>query len=224
MNLDPVLGSIAFLIPAYNEEATVADVVTVTLRSGLGEVVVVSDGSIDQTVQMARDAGARVIVLEKNVGKGGAVAAGVKAIKAQTMILLDADLKNLTVFHLHQLLEPLRSGKAETTVGLFSGGRGSTDFGNRITPKWSGQRAIPHATLANVNGLEDRKYAIELAITDQIEREGLRLQYVRLEGVSQVMKEEKRGFLGGLSRRVKMYWQIAHYAIFERRKANKRSV
>jgi glycosyltransferase involved in cell wall biosynthesis len=52
MNLDPVLGSIAFLIPAYNEEATVADVVAVTLRSGLGEVVVVSDGSIDQTVQV----------------------------------------------------------------------------------------------------------------------------------------------------------------------------
>jgi CTP:molybdopterin cytidylyltransferase MocA len=221
MNLDPVLGTIAILIPAYNEEATVADVVAVALRSGLGEVVVVSDGSIDQTLQVARDAGARVIALEKNVGKGGAVAAGVKAIKAQTMILLDADLKNLTVFH---LLEPLRTGHAETTVGLFSGGRGSTDFGNRITPKWSGQRAIPHATLANVHGLEDRKYAIELAITDQIEREGLRLQYVRLEGVSQVMKEEKRGFLGGLSRRVKMYWQIAHYAMFERRKANKRSV
>ena len=212
------LPSIAILIPAYNEEATVADVVRVALESKLGEVLVVSDGSRDHTAERARTAGAQVLELPVNQGKGGAVAAGAQALEAELLILLDADLRNLQAHHLHALLEPLKTGKADTTAGLFRGGGASTDFGNRATPFLSGQRAIPRATILNVPNLKERRYAIELAIGDQIKREGLRLKYVQLEGVSQVMKERKRGFLGGFARRLRMYWQILGYALFGRRK------
>ena len=213
---DSSVGRIAVLISAFNEQDTVADVVRAALEARLGEVWVVSDGSSDATAERARAAGASVIAYPDNRGKGGAVAAGVREIEADTLILLDADLKNLHASNLRALLEPLETGEADTTVGLFSHGRGATDFGNRATPFLSGQRAISRATLSRVRQLEGRQYAIELAITDQINAEKLRLKYVNLEGVSQVMKEEKIGFLAGFARRVRMYWQILSYAVRRR--------
>jgi glycosyltransferase involved in cell wall biosynthesis len=210
--------SIGILIPAYNEELTVGDVVKVALESGLGEVVVVADGCGDKTAWVARAAGARVIEYQPNRGKGGAVAAGVASMTQDTLVLLDADLTNLTPKHVLAMLEPLQSGEADTTVGLFSGGGGITDFGNRATPQWSGQRAIPRALLTRVPDLQNRKYAIELAITDQIQLEGLRCKFVNLEGVSQRLKEQKLGLVRGFLRRINMYWQILKYAMLERKK------
>jgi glycosyltransferase involved in cell wall biosynthesis len=210
--------SVGILIPAFNEESTVADVVKVALEAGLGEVLVVADGCSDATAQVAKAAGARVLEYQPNRGKGGAVAAGVASMSQETLVLLDADLINLTPQHVLAMLEPLHKNEADTTVGLFSGGGGITDFGNRATPQWSGQRAIPRALLARVPALADRNYAIELAITDQIQLEGLRCKFVNLEGVSQRLKEQKLGLVRGLLRRLKMYWQIFKYAVLERKR------
>jgi glycosyltransferase involved in cell wall biosynthesis len=210
--------SIGILIPAFNEEATVAGVVKVALEANLGEVLVVADGCSDATAQVAKAAGARVLEYQPNRGKGGAVAAGVASMTQETLVLLDADLINLTPQHVLAMLEPLQKNEADTTVGLFSGGGGITDFGNRATPQWSGQRAIPRALLARVPDLANRKYAVELAITDQIQLEGLRCKFVNLEGVSQRLKEQKLGLVRGLLRRLKMYWQILKYAVLERKR------
>ncbi len=212
MNADAPLQA-AVLIPAFNEGKTVGGVVRVALEAGFREVLVVSDGSTDDTVTQARQAGARVLELPQNAGKGAAVAAGAAALSTKLLVLLDADLVNLTPLHIHQLLEPVQSGEAQTTAGLFSGGGTLTDFGNRSTPAWSGQRCIPRQTVLNTPNLASRGYGIELALNDQIQAEGLRLEYVNLRGVSQVMKEQKRGLLGGLAWRAKMYWQIFSYAL-----------
>ena len=205
---------LAVLISAFNEGKTVASVVKVALEAKLGEVLVVSDGSTDDTALKARAAGASVLELPINSGKGAAVAAGARQLEgADYLVLLDADLINLTPAHLSSLLEPIQVGRAQTTAGLFSGGGALTDFGNRATPTWSGQRCIPRQTILDTPNLAARGYGIELAINDSIAREGLTLEYVDLPGVSQVLKEQKRGLLAGLWWRVKMYWQIFRYTI-----------
>ena len=205
---------LAVLISAFNEGKTVADVVRVALEAALGEVLVVSDGSTDDTARNARAAGASVLELPVNSGKGAAVAAGARHLEGvEYLVLLDADLVNLTPAHIVALLEPIQMGRAQTTAGLFSGGGALTDFGNRATPTWSGQRGIPRQTILNTPNLETRGYGIELAINDSIAREGLRLEYVDLTGVSQVLKEQKRGLVAGLLWRFKMYWQIFRYTL-----------
>jgi len=198
----------AILIPAYNEEAFVAAVVKTATASGLGPVLVVDDGSEDGTASVARQAQAEVLSLSSNCGKGGAVFAGAAHLDADVLVLIDADLTNLRVEHLRQLAEPVLRGQVDMARGVFVGGRWSTEMAQKLAPQLSGQRAVLRARLLEVEGLKESRYGVEIAITKHAKRANWRIMDVPLSGVSQVIKEEKRGLLRGLLIRLKMYGEI----------------
>jgi glycosyltransferase involved in cell wall biosynthesis len=84
---------VAAVIPAYNEEKHIGDVVRRT-RQQLGNVLVVDDGSADKTADNAREAGAEVIVHEQNRGKGETIKTGLRHFldrQFDFVIILDAD-------------------------------------------------------------------------------------------------------------------------------------
>lgn len=90
---------LSLVVPAYNEGqriVTTVEALSEHLRSELGpdgfEIVVVDDGSADDTAALARSAGARVVELPQNGGKGAAVRAGVLAADGDAVIFTDADL------------------------------------------------------------------------------------------------------------------------------------
>ena len=67
------------VVPAYNERATVRDVIdTLHRKTPQLDVLVIDDGSTDATAELAEDAGARVLRMPFNLGIGGAVQAGFK--------------------------------------------------------------------------------------------------------------------------------------------------
>ncbi len=200
--------SCSVLIPAYNEAATVADVVAVALGARLGSVLVVSDGSNDQTAAHAKAAGADVLDLPRNLGKGGAVVAGARHLQTDVLVLLDADLIGLRPDHLQRLAEPVLAGHAVMTRGIFTEGRWQTNASQRLAPQLNGQRAIVRDRLLEIPDLETSRYGIEVAITDYARRQHWRCCDVALPGVSQVMKEEKRGFVQGVKVRGRMYGEI----------------
>ena len=200
-------SSCAVLIPAYNEAVHVAQVVEVARAAGY-TVWVIDDGSSDATPQIAQAAGAEVLRLPENRGKGGAVFAGAAHIDADVVVLLDADLLGLTPEHIQKLAEPVLSDQAAMTRGMFSGGRWRTTAAQHITPQLNGQRAICRKRLLEVEGLAGSRYGIEIAITEHAKRAGWCVLDVPLNGVSQVMKEEKRGFWVGSRVRLKMYAEI----------------
>lgn len=81
------------LIPAFNEESRLADVVA-KAKSHVSEVVVVDDGSTDRTGEVARAAGATVLRHEINKGKGGSIITGLDYFRqsdAEFAVMLDAD-------------------------------------------------------------------------------------------------------------------------------------
>ena len=81
------------VIPAYNEKKYVGRVVTET-KKHCNQVIVVDDGSTDETAKLAEEAGAKVLRLSKNKGKGFALRAGAKrAVKAgaDVIVFIDAD-------------------------------------------------------------------------------------------------------------------------------------
>lgn len=84
------------LIPAYDAEQTIAEVVRDTIRAfpDRGAVIVVDDGSRDRTAALAREAGARVIAHRGNRGKGAALRTGMEAAYAagfEVAVTVDAD-------------------------------------------------------------------------------------------------------------------------------------
>lgn len=196
------------LIPAFDEARTVAAVVGPALAARLGPVLVVDDGSSDGTAAAAREAGADVLVLPDNRGKGGAVVAGAEHLAAEVLVLLDADLVGLVPDHVRALAIPVTAGDVDMTRGVFAGGRWRTTTAQRMAPQLNGQRGVRRELLLAIPGLGQTRYGIEIAITEWARQHGWRQRDVPLEGVSQVMKEEKRGWFRGVTVRLRMYADI----------------
>ncbi|WP_017873245.1 glycosyltransferase [Candidatus Caldatribacterium saccharofermentans] len=197
------------IIAAYNEEKTIGPILDVLRESPLiDQIVVVSDGSTDRTVEIARSKGAEVVELLHNVGKGGALYRGLEYIRCHVVLLLDADLIGLNPKHIESLVEPVLRGEADVAIGVFEEGRLATDLAQKIAPFLSGQRAIRTDILQNIPDMEVTRYGVEVAINRYVRRNGVRVKLVKLPGLTHVMKEEKLGLVRGLRERMKMYWEI----------------
>ena len=133
---------ISVVIPAHNEEKTVGAVIEAVKTAGFFEqIIVVSDGSTDSTAKAARSAGAEVVELKSNQGKGAAVAAGLAKTDSPSVCFLDADLVGLRSEHLQKMAEPVLSGRWVMSVGIVD--RGSVfNFLSGLLPMISGQRVL----------------------------------------------------------------------------------
>lgn len=207
---------VAVVIPAFNEGQTVPAVIAPALEL-TPDVVVASDGSSDNTAQAARDAGATVVELTHNVGKGPALKAALEATQADYVVMLDADLVGLGKHHLDILLAPVLAGELEMSIGIFDGGGIITDLGNKLTPHLSGQRACKRQWLLDVPHLGEERWP-EPAITAALKEQGVRWNYVVLPGLKQVMKEKKRGFWKGAKYRTKMYIDLLGFKLRQKKR------
>ncbi len=85
--------AVSCVVAAFNEAETVGEVVRGLFAHlpGVIEVIVADDGSSDGTAEAAAGAGARVVRLPRNLGKGAAVRAGLRAVRGDIVLLIDAD-------------------------------------------------------------------------------------------------------------------------------------
>ena len=207
---------IAAILPAYNEERNVGAVLEVLRATQiLDEIILVDDGSSDQTVELLRqfaesDPRARLICHEKNQGKGQAVFTGWAATNAPYIIMLDSDLKNLHPEHVVALIEPILDRRADMTLGLFMGGHINTDFSHWATPFLTGQRGLRSDLLNHVSREASAGYGFEVALTLAAGQEDYRTRIVPLRGVWHPPSEFHRGLWFGVKMRARMYGQIIH--------------
>jgi hypothetical protein len=118
------------VVAAKDRSDTVAATVA-ALRQlpDVDEVLVVDDGSTDATTSAALQAGAWVLSLPRNVGKGGAVEAGVQATsETDVYLLVDADV-GVTAGAAGVLLEPVLAGRADVVIGVLPGAGSKGGFG-----------------------------------------------------------------------------------------------
>ena len=198
------------LVPAFDEAATVADTVRAVISTpGVRHVLVVDDGSSDETAAEAERAGAAVLRMGSNRGKGAAVEAGLDLVEDDIVLLLDADLGD-TACQAAALLEPVAAGMADMTVARFPPPPDKAGFGLvKGLARWgirtlgggfvahaplSGQRALTRRAVQAVRPLGER-YGLEVALTVRALRAGLRVVEVPTTMSHAATGRDLRGFV-----------------------------
>ncbi|MFC4014365.1 glycosyltransferase family 2 protein [Nonomuraea purpurea] len=196
-------GETAVIIPAVNEVDRIATTVrTAAALPGVDLVMVVDDGSADQTGRVARAAGARIVRHSRNRGKAAAMETGAEAVRLfdeadvtpRHLLFLDADLGE-TASAAAPLIEPVRAGEADMTIAVFTtriklGGHGlvvrlSKEGIRRATgfePRQplNGQRCLTRAAFEAARPLA-HGFGVETALTIDLLRKGYRIAEVEVD-------------------------------------------
>jgi len=181
--------------------------------AGVAEVIVVDDGSTDGTAEVAKRYGMNVLSLAQNVGKAAALDEGVRLAHHDVFLFLDADLVGLRPEQIEELIAVYQEKRPDMVIGVFKSGRLKTDLAQTFAPHLSGQRVISRALWNRLKqNLDGMNFGVEMALTKLAFKENWTEEWVYLEGVTHVMKEEKRGLPQGLRDRLKMYGDIIRSA------------
>jgi hypothetical protein len=187
---------IVAVVPAKDAAGSIVETVTALAGvAGVSDVLVVDDGSTDATARKAGAAGAWVLSLPENRGKGGAVAAAVAATpETDVYLLVDADT-GATASGAAALLGPVLAGEADMAVGVLpsAGGRGGFGTVRRLASAGirrgaggfvaraplSGQRAVRGPLLRSLE-LAPR-FGLEVGLTVDAVRAGARVVEVPVD-------------------------------------------
>jgi glycosyltransferase involved in cell wall biosynthesis len=195
------------VVPARNEASTVADVVDALKHCEyVREVIVVDDGSTDETAELAAAAGAKVVRRATGGSKAHAMADGVAASDAEGIFFVDADLIGVTPEHLDAICEPFVAGRCAMSIGTFDYGwrnpivlRMPATTGERVIPRWVFE-AIPPVRLDG--------FTIETTINEVIAEKHLETIARVMKGVTHRTKRDKFGVIEGWRRTYRMFKQI----------------
>jgi glycosyltransferase involved in cell wall biosynthesis len=197
----PPSGDVAVVIPARNESDRIAATVLAAVGlPGVDIVIVVDDGSTDGTAAAAQDAGASVMRHARNRGKAAAMETGAEAVRLledndrpRHLLFLDADLAE-TAAGAAPLAEPVREGRADMTIAVFStrvkqGGHGFVvslsgsgimrATGWRPAQPLNGQRCLTRAAFEAARPLAPG-FGVETGLTIDLLRQGMRITEVEV--------------------------------------------
>ncbi len=200
------MTNVDVIVPAYNEATSVADVVRVLKYvRGVGRVLVIDDGSKDDTAERAFNAGAEIIRHDPNRGKGQAMLTGVLHTTSDPVMFCDADLVGFRPDHVEALLQ--LSPHFDMVCGVRDYGR----LGNPlqlIGPLITGERVIRRWVLNKLPARCWSGYAIETGINYVCDKNRATIAMAYMRGVQIRGKVKKSGVLKGLLGHVRMFNEI----------------
>jgi polyisoprenyl-phosphate glycosyltransferase len=192
------------IVAAFNEEKTLAEVLSVlTAHPLIDEVIVVSDGSTDRTVEIARTFDVTTISLRENRGKGYAMRVGVQYASNDVLFFVDGDMYNLTDEHVRSLVEPVLSRTCDMNIGVRHRGpiRDFLHLKARLGPVLSGIRVMRREVFETVPLQYQERFKIEAALNFFCSRAGYTQRQTVIYNLGHLIKEQKRGLGVGLSSR-----------------------
>jgi glycosyltransferase involved in cell wall biosynthesis len=194
------------VICTYNEAERIRDMLDVVIgHPSLDEVIVVNDGSTDETEELLQAyPRVRVISYAANRGKTYALARGIDAAQNDLVMLLDADLVGITPENIEALAEAVTSGNADVSISLR--GNSLTLFRLIGIDFISGERVIPKSLLRDLLTEMERlpRWGGEVFMNQQIVSRRMRVTVVRWPNALNVRKYRKVGMLRGFLEEVSM--------------------
>jgi glycosyltransferase involved in cell wall biosynthesis len=204
---------VSFIVPAYNEESTIGEVLERVEALGFNsQIVVVDDGSTDGTVALLEEWGKgedRVVIRQKTRGKGAAIRAAIPHLDGDITVIQDADME-YDPADIPMLIEPIRRGAADVVFGSrLSGGRAQRAYmfwhlvGNRflslltnvlynttISDMETGYKAFRTEVLRSLK-LTENHFGIEPEITAQVCKAKLRIYEIPIAYYGRTYEEGK---------------------------------
>lgn len=204
---------VSVIIPAYNEEQTIRQVLeTVQALPINKQIIVVNDGSTDKTYDILEEYGSdndiTVVHCKENRGKGFAIRSGIPSVKGQVVVIQDADME-LSPNDILSLVEPLKNKKVEVVYGSrFLNGRGNASihnfianrilavytnllYGCRITDESTGYKAFSTDLIKELN-LTCEGFEFCPEVTAKILRAGYQIHEVPVSYFPRTKKEGKK--------------------------------
>ena len=187
--------TVTAIVCAYNEQNTIHQVVkTLSNNSIVNKVIVVNDGSTDNTSHVLNDfksdLNIKIITLDVNQGKGNAITIGIRDASDGILLFIDADLIDLNHNHISMLVKPLLNNQIEMTVGY------PPFYRQRYKVAWnylkwlSGERAVWKKDVIHLlPQIKNSGYGIETIINHHYSKK--HVQIFALTGLHHVLKDEK---------------------------------
>jgi glycosyltransferase involved in cell wall biosynthesis len=183
---------ISVIIPAYNEASTIGDIVS-RIRALYPdfEIIVVNDGSVDETAALAKNAGAKVYSHPYNIGNGAAIKSGIRVASGDILVFMDADFQHnpeniqtmLNYFPGYDMVVGARSNKDQTSIGRAIGNKiynwlASYVAKFKVQDLTSGFRAIKSDIARQFLYLLPNSYSYPTTLTLGVLRTGRALKYI----------------------------------------------
>ena len=188
--------NVSLIIPAYNEADHLPHLLNV-IPSVVTEVIVVDDGSSDETPLIAKNYRAVLVQHTENQGKGASMISGIQKAAGDIVVFMDADLQHHPE-DIEKLLAPILEDSADLTIGVRTLGsrkemppqRRVTNFlgnllvfmrtGNWISDTQSGFRAVKKEYIDKMK-FKSQRYEIEIEMLIWARRFSMRIEEVPIK-------------------------------------------
>ncbi len=216
------------VIPVYNESEVIQSVIDEVLATGSYQIVVVDDGSLDETSCVIHDSAAVTVLRHKiNRGKGAAIKTGIAAailLGADIVVTMDGDGQH-DPLDIEPLVDPICRGDCDVVLGSRRTDTGempkikviANKIGNLVTwvlcgimvsDSQSGFRAYSHFATGIIDTKAD-KYEYDSKVIREINNNRLKFKEVSIKvryTEYSMGKAQKQGFVNGIKTLIRMIW------------------
>ena len=204
-------SDVTIIIPTHNEEKGIADVINGIKRLNEGyEIIVVDDGSTDNTYKLAAKTGVKVIRHPYNKGYGAALKTGIRNAEADVVLFIDADgqhkpsdiQKLIQYIGEYDMVVGARTKKSEISLLRRPGKKilsitANYLAGMKIPDLNSGLRALKKSVAMEFMHILPNTFSFSTTITLALITSGYSVKYVPIEASERVGKSKIKPFRGG---------------------------